>query len=309
MHETHAPLMKLPKRNPGELSRMKAEKDAQVLADMQRARQRVEENKGVPRLNGIPVRRVSSPNDTALIVDQIPSGAIPQAGQQTPVQAAQGGQPQPMSQQVVQQLQLLQAQAQANQANRAGNPAPANARVGNIARMSTPGVSGAPRFTSQQMMQIQQRMATGQQSGSTSAVAQVPSGQTPAQYVTRDATASPATHGMNSPHVTSSVAAAGSNTAQLPHNTANSSNAVTQTAQAPAAGMPVPTRAGAQFPLFGANGANLAVANYNAEQLNAMRIHLLVNVLTVSPPAKHSRMASDPAWPASPSHCSASPSD
>ncbi|KAH6918710.1 hypothetical protein BKA70DRAFT_1176245 [Coprinopsis sp. MPI-PUGE-AT-0042] len=258
MHETHAPLMKLPKRNPGELSRIKAEKDAQVLADMQRARQRVEENKGLPRLNGIP----------------IPSGALPQAGQQTPVQAAQGGQPQPMSQQVVQQLQLLQAaQAQANQANRAGNAAPTNARVGNIARMSTPGVAGAPRFTSQQMMQLQQRMATGQQPGTGSA-AQAPNGQPTAQYIPRDATASPATHGMNSPHVTPGVGVA----AQLPHNPANPSNAVNQTAPAPVAGAAASTRPATQFPLFSANGTNLAVANYNAEQLNAMRIHLLTQL-------------------------------
>lgn len=256
MHETHAPLMKLPKRSPGELSRIKAEKDAQVLADMQRARQRAEEAKGMPRLNGIP----------------IPAGAIPsQPGQQTPVQAAQGGQPQPMPQQVVQQLQLLQA-AQANQANRTGNAAPANARVGNIARMSTPGVAGAPRFTSQQMMQLQQRMATGQQAGSTGTVPQAAAnGQTPAQYIARDATASPATHGLSSPHATPGVT---SNPAQPPHNPANVSSAV-----APAAsGATASTRPGAQFPLFGANGANIAVANYNAEQLNAMRIHLLTQL-------------------------------
>lgn len=272
---------------------------------MQRARQRAEESKGLPRLNGIPVRRMPCPNSTVLTADQIPSVAIPQAGQQTPVQAAQGGQPQPMSQQVVQQLQLLQAQAQANQATRAGNPASANARVGNIARMSTPGASGAPRFTSQQMMQLQQRMTTGQQSGSAGPVAQAPNGQTPAQYVTRDATASPATHGMNSPHLTPGVAAqTASNAAQLPHNTANGSNAIAQTASAPV-GAPAPARPGAQFPLFGANGANMAVSNYNAEQLNAMRIHLLVKISNVSFPKRlHSHETPDSAWPASASHSS-----
>ena len=122
-------------------------------------------------------------------------------------------------------------------------------------------------------------MATGQQSASVPQAAS--NGQTPAQYVPRDATASPATHGMGSPHATPGVAGVGGNPAQSPHNPASVSNAVT--APAPVvAGANASARPGAQFPLFGANGANM-VANYNAEQLNAMRIHLLVTI-SLPPP-------------------------
>lgn len=55
VHETHAQYNKMPKHTPAELSRMKAEKEARDLQDLQMARRRQEElSRQVHRLN-VPV--------------------------------------------------------------------------------------------------------------------------------------------------------------------------------------------------------------------------------------------------------------
>ncbi|KAG2020430.1 hypothetical protein CC2G_005773 [Coprinopsis cinerea AmutBmut pab1-1] len=254
MHETHIQYTKLPRLSPMELSRLKAERDAAQLAEIQKARARQEELK--KQLSGIPIP---------------PQAGQPQPGPQTPVPHAQGGQPQPLTQQ--QQLQL-QAQLQANQA-RAGSVGAPGTRPGsvNIARMSTPtgvAVAGPPRLTSQQVLQLQQRLAAGTgQTALNAATVNLANGLVNSQFGNRDATASPATHGVNSPHLAPSSGNAAVNPPRSPHDPAAVNAAVGQAMNA------VGAANGAQRAAFNLQFQNGQTQNLHPDQINALRIHML----------------------------------
>jgi len=67
VHETHAQYSKMPKHTPAELSRMKAEKEARDLQDLQMARRRQQEE--LSRQTVLQVHRMNVPVSTQTSYD------------------------------------------------------------------------------------------------------------------------------------------------------------------------------------------------------------------------------------------------
>jgi chromatin modification-related protein VID21 len=167
-------------------------------------------------------------------------------------------------------LQQAAAQAQANQVNQGvqggqgqGNPANRAGAQGNvgIARISTPSAPpgvGGTRLTSQQIMQLQavqqQQRSLSQQMANGAVNGTGVNGNTAGNAVNRDPTASPAQHGLNSPHLAGSLPA-------------NSPSPVPGVAQAGSQGQQA-TRTGNHY---------LNTTQYTPEQLQAVRLQMMVS--------------------------------